>query len=139
MKLFFSLGLIFLVASPSYIKSLNNADTVALTDFFKTPKLALVFQADCSACQRQVHQLSCLESKYPVVLLGAFSGEKSLKAEYQKMKVSYPAYHVSSDIQSEMGISRAATPQILILSQKPKLLNIGLSSCEKLKKKITDI
>ncbi len=101
---------------------------------FDEKTLFVFFQANCSACQMQIKDLKCLEKNYSINLLGSISKLGELKKEYQKYKVSYPAYFADPIAMAKLPIEIAATPQIIIWSKpKPKLF-MGYKACEKYKK-----
>ena len=73
----------FMGAAEDKLKSLNNASVLPLTQVLKPKSLAVVYQADCDICHKQVADLKCLDKDTQIVLLGAFSSEKALMAEYK--------------------------------------------------------
>jgi len=121
-----------LLLAATHIKKLNNSQTVSLHEITGSQNLAIVFQQNCVACQKQVKDLKCLEGDYNIILLGAFSSEKALRTEYLKMKVSYPAYYASEDILKTLGVHQVITPQILGFSEELTTVFTGYRNCRDL-------
>ncbi len=133
----FLLSLLFLLSSfaqPTVSFDLRSLKDVSSNRFEvpgASPQLFLVFQADCFACRRQVKQLGCLD--LPIHLLGAFSAEQALRAEYSKMGTPLPAYFANTDTLASLGITQQLTPQLLLVKHNRNLLFQGLIPCKTIK------
>lgn len=117
----------------NFVRSLKDAETVDFDSFYRKPIVAIVFQTGCGACRKQIRDLKCLEERYRIVLLGAFSSEESLKDEYMKMKSPYPGFYASPDILKLLNLSSLATPLVIDFSRTPISVHLGYKKCEELK------
>lgn len=98
----------------------------------------IVFQEDCSACQEQVQDLSCLEPT-SLRLIGAFASEKALRKEYRKMKTKAPAYLGTAELLVALGVSQGLTPQIVLISPNGRRHFLGLTSCQEIKQAFQEL
>lgn len=129
LSIVFSINTAF--ASP-FVKILGSARTEKLSKIIESPAVAVLFQVDCPSCKMQIQDLKCLESKYKIILLGAFSSEASLAKEYLKMKVSYPAYYVDRDTLRTLNVSERGTPQAVLFIKNKTSIFLGYRKCREL-------
>ncbi len=115
--------------------SLRSLTDASVTDNikFKGVSVAVVFQKDCSACQKQVQDLSCLNAKANLFLVGAFSSEEDLRLEYKIFNTKLPSFYGDQDFLKKFKVTEPVTPQILILNENKKVMHIlGKTPCSKL-------
>lgn len=115
--------------SASFLSPIGQGRPISLVELKKPTSLLLVFQENCTACRRQLADLSCLPSSVSVYLLGAFSPRAALVQEYKKMNVSYPAYFLSSAGIRDLALSSAGTPQIVIYGARKQRRWFGYQNC----------
>ncbi len=143
MKLVFALYLAILSAHDSAqaqttfsMRSLKDASVRSLNlEHLQEPTLFLIFQSDCSACQLQVRDLQCLQKKYEVILIGAYSSEKLLRQEYRRMGQPYESYLGEDTFLKALKTKQGLTPQLIVYNKKETKHLLGLTPCSEIAQK----
>ena len=130
--MFLILSFIFNLQAETRVKSLRDSSSVEINKLLNEKKMALIFQKDCMACESQIKDLKCFDSK-DIVLLGVNSSEKVLRQEVRSFRVPYSAYKADEEALKAMNITVDATPLIILLKQGHGSLYRGTRPCEEYK------
>jgi len=118
-------------ATSDLLPALHNFDRLAFATLRSDHQLAVVFAPDCLPCRAMVRDLSCLEPKTKIVLLGVGEVEATLRKAYSSYNTSLPAYMVSERQFRAIGGKVGATPQLWFL--KSGAVRVGKMSCTNLR------
>ena len=124
------------------LKSLTARESKSLADYQGHTRIAVVFQPDCSWCEKQIADLARLEHKcgdaFSTVLIGTRGNRRTLKRELRKFAAPLPALKADKGFMHLL-IGFEATPVTLFFDGQGKLLanRRGYIPPEKLKRAIS--
>lgn len=114
------------------LRSLSDVSTQTVKLNSSKPNIFIVFGKDCSACHKQIKDLSCLKDNADILLVGSFADERSLRQEYKTFNSKYKAVYGDRNFRKIFNISDDLTPQIIIGAQNKYKLILGAVACNKL-------
>lgn len=118
------------------LRSLKDASVRSLDlEHLQRPTLFMIFQSECSACQLQVRDLLCLQNKYEVILIGAYSSEKLLRQEYRRMGRPYESYLGEDTFLKALKTKQGLTPELFVYNKKDTKHLLGLTPCAEIAQK----
>ncbi len=121
------------------LRSLIDASVVNFYNM-KGVSVIILFQKDCIACKKQVRDLSCLDKKTNIFLVGTFSQDSDLRTEYKSFNSNYPGLYGDSDFLSKFSITKKITPQILVLNNNLKSKHImGRRPCSEIASEVKKV
>gem|GEM_PF-3139778 len=112
------------------LRSLQDSSSVNLRSLKKEQnRVFIVFQKQCSACRKQVKELTCLKKVADVVLVGAFSTEAELRKEYKAFSTEIVGLYGDKDFKKRFDLNIEATPQIIVQVGQKSFKVLGLKTC----------
>ena len=107
------------------LKSLADTSKFSLADVSDKPLVSVIFQPDCSWCDKQIKQLisyqNACEGTFDTVLVGALGKRQQLKRELNRYSVDLPALQSNAKFLRKVGKIKA-TPVVLFYDEKGELL-----------------
>jgi hypothetical protein len=123
-----------LPSSNLHLRSLKDASVLKLQTSANKPRVFIVFQEKCSACRKQIKDLSCLKNAAEVILVGAFSTEKALRKEYQNFRTDLVGVYADEDFKKYINLELELSPQTFLQVHRETYKMIGVKRCSKILK-----
>ncbi len=118
-----------------YLKEVGSPNTQNFCVKSCASERMFIFVApECSACRRQVKDLSCLNT--PVSFISLYGNEKELIREKRRLKVDEQWYLGSKEFISKYDLDSKMTPQILLAIGSNQKIMKGFHPCEEILREI---
>lgn len=119
-----------------YLKKIGGTETIPFTPESQNSRgeLYLFVAPECSACKRQMKELSCLN--IPVHFISLYGTEKELIRERRRLKTEEVWYLGSTEFVSKFDLDSKMTPQLVLAIGSHRKILKGFHRCEEILKEI---